>query len=916
MRSSFSIPYSRLVMALFAVGLIVTAFALFWITYLASKSIAEHEISRTAKSQSALTRLVVDQYFGQLENQIRSIASNPDIRAAIERRDLTSALQIADQATHGMNSAVLDILLIDLPDEPEWLNISLGLVDIGQHIPSKVRNALPPDLWVTYTNHDIDPEFMTAALSVSVLHPESGEMIGKIIGGVSITDSFVLPGLLAETLKVYNLGLFHENEMVAGLGEISADALPDIWPETLDETTSALREDMLYIATPLKTDIDGHVLSALIKLPVDTMQKVEETYVQLFPPFLLYTLLWAVGIAFVINQITSGGLRSLLTYASGLSRSSIPSPPVPGLIREFNQLAANFQHAFEVSRERDAQFRELIDGSMHGVYVHMNYRMLYANPVFWEILGYTSEDAKSFSGSSVLSLYDPDEHERLRTFYKLRERGQAPRFYEVKAVHKDGHVVWLEQHAQIIDWDGSKAYYVTATDISKRKQPQILTGLTAGHDVLTGLPNRHHFISEMAKALQNSDKSTQLSALMVLDLDRFKLINDSFGPAIGDTVIAAIAARLTETLGPSPTIARIGEDEFAVFFCNQTSIPKIEKTAENLLQSISKPVDLPNGTTLSVSASIGIAVAQPDYQDESLLLRLADTSMYQAKADGGGCYRTHENTAGKDPTRAVAIRSSLRKALDNSDLALGLQPILEGDTGKLIMCEAAASWHSDQLGLVAEAELFDATDGTDLANALFNWTLHHACDCARSLADGDLSVPAISVNVPAQLCSDPSFSAMIKSTLSSAGLSSSQLVLEVSGNLWSGHIAGLQGTFTKLAELGVRITLDQFGTQSASFEDLSQFPIHALKIDRALIQRAQQEPGERKLFTAIAASANSLGIQVICDGIDSLELCQLANSLGCPNVQGSYVAPVMVQSKFENFIKEKKINEPNATTTG
>ncbi|QDG74752.1 EAL domain-containing protein [Labrenzia sp. PHM005] len=914
MQSNLSISYNRLIVALFAFGLIATCFALFWITLLGSRSIAEHEISRTAKSQAALTRLVVDQYFERLEIQIRSIASDPDIRAAIEQKDLPTALRIAEQATLGLNNAVLDLLLIDLPSEPEWLNVSLGLVDIREHIPAEIRNSFPPDLWVTYTNHDIEPEYMTAALSVSILHPESGELIGKIVGGIAITDSYILPGLLADTLSVFSLGLFHENEMVAGVGDITTGDLPNIWPETLGETTSALRGDTLYIATPLKQTFDGHLFSAVIKQPVDTLQKVDDTYLRLFPPFLLYTLLLTIGIALLINKITSGGLRSLLTYTSDLSRSNVPDPPPPGLIREFNQLAKNFHHAFEVTLERDAQFRELIDDSIQGMVIHSNEKILYINNALLQILDYGADE---LVGQSIWKIYAPEEHERMRKYRKLRlEGGVLPSVYEVKALKKTGDPIWVEQHVRMTSWNGSPAIHATVTDIQKRKAQKKLIEQYADYDVLTGLPNRTLFLDCLRQDLVQQEKSNSIGAVFIISFDLLKSADKPFVHETWDPVLQEVAKRIERVVGSRDTVSQLGYQEFAVLLTDIKDDWKTKQVAQKILQALSKEFDVGKDKDIEFTANIGVSVYPLDSTNETTLLKQAESARDHAKSEGHNQFRFFSKRMNERAARALLLETTLGKAIEDGELDLSFQPAINVDTGKLIVCDAAVYWQNKQLGLVTAAEITSAAEDAGLTQALGKWTLQQTCTFYRSIVDEGHRLPAISISVSSHQCCDPEFSQTLKAALKSADIDPSGLRLELSDGLSSRQIPDLQNTFPRLAGLGVKVTLGNFGISTTSLEELTSLPIDMLKIDRALTDDAIQDPNRQKLVKAITTMANSMNIQVICNGADTREVCLLLRSLGCSFVQGDYVAPPMDPSSFKKYIREKNPKDQSISATG
>ncbi|MEP5621212.1 MAG: PAS domain S-box protein, partial [Hyphomicrobiales bacterium] len=525
MQGRLSIPFSRLVTAMFVLGLIGTAVALFWITYLGSLSIAEHEISRTAKSDAALARLAFVQHYDQLESQIRTIAANPDIISALETEDREAVRKIAEQATMGLNSAALDILVIDRPDQPSWVNASLGLVDISSQLPAKTRTAMPPDIWIPYADPVSDELLVTLAIAIPILDRSTGETLGRLIGGTSISDSYFLPGALAHALRIEDLNIYYDGNVTAGVGELATEAVQATLSETPNEVHYHLQGDQLYVYTPLMPGRKGHQLSTVIMRPVDTRQNVAATYSNLFTPFLMYTVLLAASVAVLFNRIAGASLKRLLRYTKSLRHDTAISIPSSGPIREFNQLAAMFQAAFESVRNREEQFRELIDGSMHGVIIHVNHRILYANEALLEMFGYPPGQFEDLIGATTFSVYAPEEHDRLRSYYNLGESGGAPRVYEIKGVRKDGQIIWLEQHIRIIEWRGEHAYYATITDISERKRQEELATKNAYFDILTELPNRRLLIDRLNQTIRHTRQYDETSALMILDLDRFKKVN-------------------------------------------------------------------------------------------------------------------------------------------------------------------------------------------------------------------------------------------------------------------------------------------------------------------------------------------------------------------------------------------------------
>lgn len=903
MKASFSIPFSRLVMALFAFGLIGTAIALFWITYLGSLSIAEHEIARSAKSKATLARLVFTQHLDQLETQIRTIAADPKIREALQTNDKAAAKQIIDRASAGLTSAVLDILLIDHPDETGWVNGSLGLIDIRNQLPAGIRAAMPPDIWVNYASHTSDPIEVTAALSTPVLDPDTGQALGKIYGGTTVTDSYTLPGVLAKILKVDDLAFYHDDLVVAGLGDLTTEPMPGQLMSTPDDVSYVLQNDHLYVYAPLMHSLDGHMMAAIVKQPIDTLQKVEETYSQLFTPFLLYTAILAIGAALLVNRITSAGLGRLLSYAMSLRQDRLVSPPSHGLITEFNKLAAMFQTAFESVRARDAQFKDMIDGSLHGVLVHANHRILYVNDALLQMLGYEPGDPKQLVESPTLVIYAAEEHSRLRSYYNLRENGGAPRAYEVKGVRKDGETIWLEQHVRVTEWRGENAYYATITDISERKRQEELATKNANFDILTGLPNRRLLMDRLRQAIQRSKHLGEQTALMILDLDRFKTVNDTYGPTVGDQVIETIASRLTQTLGPDQTVARMGGDEFAVILSNPEDRWQIEQFARDILSAVEEPIDLANGIQVVMSGSLGITLSPNDGEDDEALLLQADTSMFQAKTDSGSSYRFFATRMNEQTARTGQIEISLRQAIEKGELHLNYQPIVDYSTNRVVSCESLARWTDPQLGSIPPTEFIKIAEECGLIVPLGEWVLREACDFYHSCNRNGLKLDGISVNISPRQCRDAGFVDRLEALLREMQMDPTRLQLEITESvMFDDQRVNPIEILEAISDLGVKISLDDFGTGYSSLSYLKRLPIDTLKIDRSFIMGLERDLDGQALVQAIISMAASLGIDVVCEGAETREQCDLIRSLNCSLIQGYYFARPMSGVDFHAYL--------------
>lgn len=890
-------------MALFTFGLIGTAIALFWITYLGSLSIAEHEIARSARSKATLSRLVFTQHLEKLEGHIRAVAADPEIRRALETDDKATAKKAIERATEGMTSAVLDILLIDRPNDASWVNGSLGLIDLSHQLPANIRAAMPPDIWVTYTSHNSEPVAVTAALSILVLDPESGEAIARIYGGTTVTDSFTLPGELAKTLHAQDLAFYHDDKLIAGIGDLTSESLPDGLITASDETGYYLRDDNLYVYAPLMKGLDGHLLSTVTKQPIDTMEKVRETYIRMFTPFLIYTTVLAIGAALLVNRITSAGLGRLVAYATSLRKEQLVAPPKPGLISEFNKLARMFQAAFESVRVRDAQFKDMIDGSLHGVLVHADNRILYVNDALLKMLGYDPGFPAQLVGAPAPAIYAPEEHGRLSSYYNASETNGAPRAYEVKGIRKDRRTVWLEQHVRVTDWNGAPAYYATITDISERKRQEQLATKNANFDILTGLPNRRLMIDRLRQTLQRNRQLGELTALMILDLDRFKTVNETYGPNAGDHVIVTVATRLTEVLGPDQTVARMGGDEFAILLTDPEDRWQIEQTVRDILSEVEKPITLENSTRVVLSGSLGITLSPNDGLEDEALLQQADTSMYQAKAESGSSYRFYATRMNEQTARRGQIEISLREAIEQGNLHLNFQPIMDFPQGRIVSCEALARWSDPKLGVVHPVEFIKIAEESGLIVPLGEWVLRETCAFFQSCNQNGLQLDSISANISPRQCRETGFVNQLQNILGETATEPSCLQLEITESImFDDQRVNPVDILQAISALGVKISLDDFGTGYSSLSYLKRLPIDTLKVDRTFIKDIEGDPDGQALVEAIVSMARSLGISVICEGAETREQCSLVSSFGCSLIQGFGIARPMSAENFRQYL--------------
>lgn len=906
MTSKSGVRFNSFVLGLFALALLATTILLFTISYFGSLSIADREIDRLSEKEQMLARLIYGQHLSQIDVQLTAIASNDRLQALVTAKQEDAALEIIEQISTAGTGPSPELLIIDHADQPEWLNASLLIADFGMLSSANTRKAMPPDVWTLMTDIRGDTPVVVAAMSIPIVSNIYGEVLGHIVGGTTINESFLLPGALSNALNADNLVIYSEGTPIAGIGPLMESDIKDTLPSLLEGKNHVLQGDKLYIQSHLATDTIGGVLNLISEHKIDTIENVQNTYVELFGPFALYILLGSGIAAYMLHQFTSPALRKLMAYTNRLGEGGQIEPYEASGVREFDKLGRLFQGAFENVRQTDAKFRDLIDGSLQGCVIHSDFEILYINAALIEILGYAPSDRPDLIGSGILNIFDSSEHNRLRSYNRVRKKSDTgPSVYEVKGRQKDGGTIWLEVHVRPTNWDGRDALYVTISDISERKRQQELIIRQANFDILTGLPNRNLFHDRLNQAVSRSQGGYEEAALLFVDLDRFKSINDTLGHSVGDLLITAAAARISGELEEGETVARLSGDEFAVILTDVEDEWSIESRASRILSKVSQPVSVGNDTEISTTASIGITLSPEDGVDGEGLLQQAETAMFQAKADGGNAIRFFSQPMNDKITRTMQLEIALRSAIEKQELELYYQPVVDFATGRVVSCEALARWNDKDLGFVSPAEFIPIAEDTGQIIPLGNWVLEEACRFFKSCDERGLNLPSISVNLSARQCHDASLIDIIRYTLDSSKMDPNKLHLEITESiLFDEHQTNATEILETIRQLGIHLSLDDFGTGYSSLSYLKRLPVDTLKVDRSFVSGLEDDAGGQALVRAIVSMADSLGIRVICEGAETEAQCHILADMGCRHIQGFYFSKPLPAEDFVDFLKK------------
>ena len=423
-------------------------------------------------------------------------------------------------------------------------------------------------------------------------------------------------------------------------------------------------------------------------------------------------------------------------------------------------------------------------------------------------------------------------------------------------------------------------------EIAERLQAEGRAQHLADHDVLTGLPNRRLFEDRVTQALAFSVRNRKLTAVMFVDLDRFKHVNDTLGHAVGDAMLKEVAQRLVDQLREGDSICRLGGDEFVIL------LPEIKRSsdsahvAQKIIEAVAQPVTL-DERDLHITCSIGISVFPDDGRDTEALIRNADAAMYHAKEIGRANYQFFTEQMNIAATRRLALEGDLRRSVQNGELRLRCQPVIDLKTGAVAANEALLRWQHPARGLVAPGEFMQLAEDTGLILRIGEWALREACRWARAL--GDDNVLPVAVNLSARQFGDPKLVEVVSRALRESGLPPHLLELEIGEPAIMQYPDVTLPTLRKLKDLGVTLAIDDFGTGHSSFTFLRRFPVDKLKIDVSFIADMAEHKDNEAIVVTIVSLAHALGLKVVAEGVETEAQVEFLRSVHCDYAQGYHI---------------------------
>jgi len=656
------------------------------------------------------------------------------------------------------------------------------------------------------------------------------------------------------------------------------------------------------------------------------LSALEELKVKFFGLFILYAILVALLLHQALYQLVLRRIHSLVnavvSFGKGQLQTEFPyanKDEIGTLNGSFKDMAIEIRKLIdglnqrisekEIAEKAANRLSKAVAFSGTGVVItNQDFEIEYVNPKMVEMTGF---EERYFIGSPLMSIIsqemailvdDIDVDLRSRNYWRGDTLLQA----------NERQSVWVSLSISPIREDGGKitSYVASAQDISFVKESQRKMEQLAYFDTLTGLANRTFFRMQLRKSMALAERGHYAFALFYFDLDEFKRINDTLGHDAGDQLLVEVANRLKKRLRTEDTIARLGGDEFAVLLSGIEHQTHAMEVANTIQRTLNEPIKLGNNEVI-ISASIGITMAPFDSQEEDQLLKHADLAMYEAKAKGRNTFHFYSQELNAAANERLFIENELRNGIRERQFEVYYQPQVDSRNQQVVGYEALIRWFHPKEGMIPPTKFIPIAEATGLIVELGAWVLQEACEFAARLASKNLK-NNISINLSARQFKDANLVSTLDKIIKQTGVEPKRLHLELTESMLMGHVEAAILQLHQLKALGVSISIDDFGTGYSSLSYLKRFPVDILKVDRSFVKDIPEDTNDMEITAAIIAMAQKLKLNVVAEGVETIEQVEFLQNNNCYIVQGYYyskpVSEAQLPALFERLSHIEDVN--------
>ena len=547
-------------------------------------------------------------------------------------------------------------------------------------------------------------------------------------------------------------------------------------------------------------------------------------------------------------------------------------------------------------RRTDALMANIVHNSIEGIVAfNADGTIRDINPAACSMFGLTRTEAVNRKFNTLV----PDLQDATQLHNTLKPGTSSACIQEIDALHCDGHAFPIEIVVSSLSIEGEELYTAFIRNISERNAQQAALQHQATHDTLTGLGNRTLLQERLEQLTRMSCPADKSAAVLMLDLDRFKEINDTLGHHVGDLVLKEVAHRLAVAVGGSTTLTRFGGDEFAILMSKCSDRKDIVAVATRLLDTLRQPIDT-NGMRLAVGGSVGIALYPQNGRTSGTLLQRADIAMYLAKRTQSG-YALYDPKLDQNSLQRLTITSDLRAAIETDQLRMFYQPQVELATGKVVCVEALLRWHHPKYGVINPVDVMEIAEGTELIRSLIIWILRTALNEFADLRHKGCPID-VAVNMSARLLHDPSLPKMLKDCVNEIGIQPDWLILEITESAIISDPEHALHVMRQIVAMGIRLSIDDFGTGYSSLAYLKHLPACELKIDKSFVIDMLGNESDTMIVRSTIDLAHNFGMKVVAEGIENEQVWRRLKQLDCDIAQGYWIARPMLVSEFRKWL--------------